>query len=331
MERKFPTDLKKKLDEIFSNIDFEQIEEDFENKSVIEALLNFFNEISVIFQSKEGLITSLEAFKHGILNFEESLIQTDIVNKELYLEVKDCVIEALKKEPLKVKEIYLNYKHSFKLKYPIEKLTESVLFYQDFLPELLELTLNSTLIDYSNKVETLFIKRLDECDEEDYMRYVFDWLLKFGYLIEGYLVDILRVELKLHYLLNDISYTNQSVNRKTFFNLLNELNDGHTFRKYRNAIFHPNFIIEYQVNPDERKIIFPSLETDKKELPIKDLVKYFFSLIQVVQSYRFAFTYAVPLNMREDGQKPLIEMLDSWINDLENVDFIPTRKEEDIS
>lgn len=328
MNRTIPTDLKKKFEDIFSNVDFDQIEEDFENKSVMEAWLNFLNELFVIFQSKEGLIASLEAFKHGILNFEKNLIKTDIVNKDLFLEVKDGVTKALEKDPSKVKEIYLDYKNSFKLKYPIEKLTESVLFYQDFLPELLELALNTTLIDYSEKVNKLFIKKLDECNEEDFMRYVFDWLLKFGYLIEGYLVDILRAELKLHYLLNGINYKNKKIKKMTFFQLLNELKEDHTFRKYRNAIFHPDFIIEYQVDSDERKIIFPSLEEGKKELLIKELINYFFMLIQVVQSYRFAFTYAVPLNMREDGQKPLIDMLDGWIKDLENVEFIPTQKED---
>ena len=48
----------------------------------------------------------------------------------------------------------------------------------------------------------------------------------------------------------------------------------------------------------------------------------------MVQSYRFAFTYAVPLNMREDGQKPLIEMLDSWIMELKNIDFLPKQEEK---
>lgn len=328
MNRTIPTDLKKKFDDIFSNVDFEQIEENFENKNVMEAWINFFNELFVIFQSKEGLITSFEAFKYGILNFEENLIETEIVDKDIFQDVKDGVIKAFAKDPPKVKEIYLEYKNSLKLKYPIEKLPESLLFYQDFLPELFELALNTTLNDYTENVNKLFMKKLDECNEEDFMRYIFDWLLKFGYLIESYLLDILRAELKLHYILNGIKYTNKEIKRKTFFLLLIELKEDHTFRKYRNAIFHPDFIIEYQVDPEERKIIFPSLEEDNKELSIKKLVSYFFSLIQVVQSYRFAFTYAVPLNMREDGQKPLIEMLDSWIMELENIDFLPEQEEK---
>ena len=160
MDRTIPMDLKKKFDDIFSNVDFEQIEENFENKSVMEAWINFLNEILIIFQSKEGLIASFEAFKYAILNFEENLIKTDIVNKEIFIEVKDGVIKALAKDPLKVKEIYLDYKNSFKLKYPIEKLTESVLFYQDFLPELFQLALNTTINDYSENVNKLFIKKL---------------------------------------------------------------------------------------------------------------------------------------------------------------------------
>ena len=55
---------------------------------------------------------------------------------------------------------------------------------------------------------------------------------------------------------------------------------------------------------------------------------YFFILIQVVQSYRFAFTYAVPLNMKENAQKSLIEMLDGWIMELKNIDFLPKQEEK---
>lgn len=62
-------------------------------------------------------------------------------------------------------------------------------------------------------------------------------------------------------------------------------------------------------------------------MSIKELVGYYFRLIQVIQSYRYAFTYAVPLRMREDGQKQLFEMFDEWIKELETIDFQPTEKE----
>ncbi len=327
MSKSLPKDLKKKFEVFLKDIDFNKIEEDFENTNAIEAITNFFNKISIMFQrmfqSKEGLIALFEAFKHIILNFEEDLIESNIVDKETFQDVKNYVIDALAKDPLKVKEIYIDYKSALHAKYPIEKLTGSLLFYHDFLPDLIELAQKNTLNDYFDKVEKLFMDKLEKCGENDFDRYIFDWLLKFGYLIEGYLVDILRAELKLYYILNGKSFNNKNIKKMKFSKLLEELDEDHTFSRYRNAIFHPNFIIEYKVNPEERKIIFPSLKADKKELLINNLVNYFFNLIKIVKSYSLAFTYAIPLNMREDDQKQAVEMIESWIKELDTVDFIP--------
>jgi len=327
MSDKFPEDLKEKFDEILSNVDFDQISEDFENKSVVDAMVNFINEISIVFQSKEGLITSVEAFKHIILNLEENLILGNIVDVDIYQEIKEDIKTALEMNPSRVKEIYLTYKTSFKTKYPIEKLTESLLFYQKVLLNLMQVAQTATYRDYTEKISEIFIKTLDESEEEEFQRYIFDWLLKFGYIIEGFFVDIMRSQLKLYYLLNNIKKMDRYIMGLTFNNLLKNLEEDHIFRRYRNAIFHTSFIIEYQVDPEERKIIFPTLNTDQKEMSIKELVGYYFRLIQVVQSYRYAFTYAVPLSMREDGQKQLVEMFDEWINELETIDLQPTEKE----
>jgi len=75
------------------------------------------------------------------------------------------------------------------------------------------------------------------------------------------------------------------------------------------------------VNPKERKIIFPKLKGDNKELTIQEFLEYYFSVIQIIQSYRYAFTYAVPLEMREDGQKQMIELFRDFIKKLEDEDF----------
>jgi hypothetical protein len=327
MSDKFPEDLKDKFDEILSNVDFDRISEDFENKSVADVMVNFINEISIVFQSKEGLIASVEAVKHFIFNLEENLILGNIVDEDIYREIKEDIKTTLEMNPSRVKEIYLTYKNSFKSKYPIEKLTESLLFYQKIRPDLIQVAQTVTYRDYTEKISELFSKTLDESEEEEFQRYIFDWLLKFGYIIEGFLVDIMRSQLKLYYLLNDIKKTDKYIMGLTFNNLLKNLEEDHTFRMYRNAIFHTSFIIEYQVNHEERKIFFPTLKTDQKEMSINELVGYYFRLIQVVQSYRYAFTYAVPLSMREDGQKQLVEMFDEWINELETIDFQPTEKE----
>ena len=314
-----------KLREFLKDVDFEDISEKFENKSIVEGLINYRNHILLavdkIFKNKEGLIAFLELFIDKILNFEKDLIDGGVVNKEIYDNIKDYVKETLNKNPQKVKEVYLIYKKSFKSKYPIDNYYDSILFFHAYTHQFFEFLDRVSIVNYREKFAEFFIRTLDNCEETEYKRYIFDWLLKFGYLVEAYIIDILRTQLKLFYTLNDIEYDEKKLIELSFYELEKELEEDNTFRLYRNQIFHTSFDIDFQVNPKERKIIFPELIEDKKELSIQEFLEYYFSVVQIIQSYRYAFTYAVPLEMREDGQKPMIELFRDFINELENIDF----------
>lgn len=319
-----PNKLKKIFEEIFSKGNFEEKLGDLENKSAFETIITLFDLGLSILQDRDGLIASLEYYKHIVLNFEEKLIESHIVDGELYKDIKENVRKALQKDSAEVKRIYLDYKKSLKSKYPLKNLTSSLLFYQKFLPELFNLATNTPMLDFRNKSSIFFMKMLEESGEQESDRYIFDWLLKFGYLIEGFVIDVLRAELQFHYLLNDIKYSKEKIMKLRFFDLINKLKGDHIFRKYRNAIFHTSFVIKYDVDLKARKIIFPSLKGNKNELTIERFIEYYFRLIQVVQSYRYAYTYAVPLDMREDGQKQLIEILDDAVKSLDRPDMKST-------
>ncbi len=320
MDNELLEKLKSVFDNLFSNSEFKKILENIENKSAIDVITNFQQiGISYFFQDMPRFIDLLEFYKYFILNADKNFIKSNIIDRKIYDNIVENVKKALKINSSEVKRIYLSYKNSFKSKYPVVKLTETLLFYQKLFPNLLELSKNTTLTDFSDKVYEIFIETLENSEQEEFMAYIFDWLLKFGYLVEGFLIDILRTELQFHYLLKNIKYSYKRIMKMRFYQLLNELREDHTLRNYRNAIFHTNFIIEYQVNPEERKIIFLTLKNVKKEITIKKFIEYYFRLIQVVQSYQLAYTYAVPFSMREDGQIQLIEILDGLIKELKEL------------
>ena len=87
------------------------------------------------------------------------------------------------------------------------------------------------------------------------------------------------------------------------------MKSDNTLARYRNAIFHTSFIIDYETNLDERKIIFDDFGK-KRELGIKDFINTYFKLIQFVQTFRYAITYSVPLDERIDGQKQYFDLLE---------------------
>lgn len=67
---------------------------------------------------------------------------------------------------------------------------------------MLELAGKATFEKFFKEVYSMFLNMIEENREEEFQWYFFDWVLKFGYIIEGYVKDILFTELRLDCLLN---------------------------------------------------------------------------------------------------------------------------------
>ncbi len=69
--------------------------------------------------------------------------------------------------------------------------------------------------------------------------------------------------------------------------ILTYLKSENTISKLRNAIFHSEFFLEYQIKWDKRIIIF-NKEKNKFELSIKEFVGLFFLTTQLIFTFNFA-------------------------------------------
>jgi len=315
-----PKELNNKIKNFIKKHELNGLTKDLENKKVIEFLSLFFQTFAEIFFSdKEHTIFLFDILKYSILNFDKILLKSNLVDKELYKAVKDKINIALGKDREKLFEIYLAYKKSFKSKFPIEKIPESLLIYNKFGPKVLELAKKATFKKFFKEISSMFLNMIEENREEEFQLYFFDWVLKFGYIIEGYVKDILFTELRLDCLLNKRDFNKIAKKNNTIGKLLRTLEADQTLAKYRNAIFHTTFIINYKLNLKDRKIIFIDENGIEEEMGILEFINLFFKLIQLVQTYRFAFTYSIPQDMRIDGQKQLLEMLEEFKKELESV------------
>lgn len=315
-----PKELNNKIKNFIKKHELNGLTKDLENKKVIEFLSLFFQTFAEFFFSdKEHTIFLFDILKYSILNFDKILLKSNLVDKELYKAVKDKINIALGKDREKLFEIYLAYKKSFKSKFPIEKIPESLLIYNKFGPKVLELAKKATFEKFFKEISSMFLSMIEENREEEFQLYFFDWVLKFGYIIEGYVKDILFTELRLDCLLNKRDFNKIAKKNNTIGKLLRTLEADQTLAKYRNAIFHTTFIINYKLNLKDRKIIFIDENGIEEEIGILEFINLFFKLIQLVQTYRFAFMYSIPQDMRIDGQKQLLEMLEEFKKELESV------------
>ncbi len=121
--------------------------------------------------------------------------------------------------------------------------------------------------------------------------YFFDWVLKFGYLIEAYLKECLIFQLRINCILHNFNYNKILGKRKTIGRILRKLKGDKTIAHYRNSIFHADFLLDYKVNFDERKVVFKGESGRKRELKINKFVSTFFSCYQVVYTYLLAIPY----------------------------------------
>lgn len=88
-------------------------------------------------------------------------------------------------------------------KFPVKKLTTSLLIYEKFAPKVFERAEKTIIEKFFEEIYLMFLKMIEENQEEDFQLWFFDQVLKFGCLIEGYFKDLLKIELKLDCLLKN--------------------------------------------------------------------------------------------------------------------------------
>ncbi|MBD3214672.1 MAG: hypothetical protein GF311_18825 [Candidatus Lokiarchaeota archaeon] len=245
-------------------------------------------------------------------------IEPPFLNPAKYLQYEEEFIAAKKHNLEEFNEITLHYHKRISTKFPIIKIFNSLLIMMAIIKESPSKPQEINHYEFQKEILEKFLYKIIEQDKDKFDIYFFDWNLKFGYLIESYFKELLCIRLMIKNLLNN------KTNKKLFNNntpmigsIFKDLYQNNNVEKsdegreedtdmrfIRNAIFHSDFSLEYDVNWDERLVSFYNFG-EMIELSIKEFLTLFFETIQWIFSFDFALEYFHFNNIREGNEKVL--------------------------
>lgn len=255
------------------------------DKTLLDFLLDNFKEVAKSFQDTNKIKNVFDLIPKYIENYDKILSQSCVIDKKLFTLINNTLQAAYKMDESRCQEICRSYFNTYKTKYPIEKLTVNLLLFQKNYDQFLKLITNTPLYKLEEHFESFLFKLIEENQEEQFHFYLFDWILKFGYLIEAYIKEILITQVKFICLLNNEDFNKIPKKELTIGPLTTRFEADNTLRLFRNSIFHTSFLIDYQVNLDDRKLIFNDWEGKPKDYSIEEFIGNYFRLIQVVQIF----------------------------------------------
>ena len=183
--------------------------------------------------------------------------------------------------------------------------------------------------EFEEKFSKILYEMIENNQKDQFQLYFFDWVLKFGYLIEAYIKEFFISQLKLKCLLNNEDFNKIADNNKTIGQLLNTLETDKTLAIIRNAIFHTSFIIDYHIDFNKRKIIFKDWKGKTKKLDINEFVGSYFKLFQLIQTEQLAFSFFIIKINEEQLKLQLQKQIDSILKELENFDIPESLSSDD--
>lgn len=230
----------------------------------------------------------IKIFSVIINNLEEIFYKTGEFDKDFYIELKNRIDFSKEKDydlTIKILDQYSSTKRKL-----IEEgiIINSILLLINYFHEKDNIDIsqsksNISILQLKMNFNEL-ISFLKKCDERIIKIYLFDFLIKFSFLIESHIKNIMRFLLKLDNLLNRKNYNVDNYKLAKLFRILKQ---DPIFNDYRNAIFHSDFIVKYDDDFDKIMIIF---NTDEKYIgwSIIDMFENFvkiFVLINTVQIF----------------------------------------------
>ena len=231
-------------------------------------------------------------------------IEPPILNPNAYKKYEEEFIKAANYNLKEFNEITIHYLKKINNKFPFDKIINSLLIMMVMTKDFVNSPKNVNYFEFQKKVLESFLYKIIEQDKERFDIYFFDWNLKFGYLIEGYFKEMLCMRLMVRNILTEEDNSNLFRNTPWIGNILQELGEDMDQRKIRNAIFHSDFFLEYEVNWEERLITFKNFD-EKIELSTKEFLTLFFETIQQVFTFGFALEYVHFLKITKGNEEVL--------------------------
>jgi len=287
------------LGEGFSLEDILNLGNEFETLNVIKA----FSAIMKWIDTRSNDINSLrKVFKIIRLG----LLQTDtrFVDPTLSKLFEEEFIKAAEKNLKTFNHISLTYMERLDNKFPVEGIYQTLLLFNDAKERIKQLSTNLGYKEFQIKFLELFEQLIINNEEAQFFSYFFDWTLKFGYFLEAYMKEMLCTKLMIKNLLEGKSYKYLFKRTPEMGKILTYLGKDKTVSRIRNAIFHSDFFLEYQINLDERLITFRKGKFEYK-LSIKEFVSLFLIATQILNTYNFALINVHLFKINEGNEEVL--------------------------
>ena len=307
-----PEELEEKLKDLFDDPEIWQKFKDIGKMSHIDLIINSMRLMMPIMHDKAKLVMFFEILPELLLNFDELIIEDGQYDKDLYLQLKSILETAYEFNESKTIEIINSYIQSLQRKYPLDRFIYTIGIFRDLFPKLIELMNSTPITELAEKLNHVLFKMIEDNQKEQFDYYFFDWTLKFGYLIEAYYKDFLIAIFKIVRLLEGEDVDNIPKKDLTVGSLLKHFKSDSNLGIIRNAIFHSDFAIDYQLKLDEREIIFKDWTGRTEILTIQEFFDTFFSVFQVVSTAMLFFTfYLMKKNEKQfrQGFIPIIQQI----------------------
>lgn len=317
-------DLPPKLREIFEDL-FGELNDDnkllkLKNKSLLDVIPFFSAIILDVFRDKEKLLKLLEIIPEIYLNDDLLIFNSDdAIDKNHYLDLRNFLNIGYNVSQSETIKICKEYFQTLETKFPIQELTPNLLIYRDFAPKFFKSMESTPLEKLSNEFNSILFKMVEDHQEKEFYFYFFDWVLKFGYLIEAYIKEFLTTILKLKCLINKEDFNKIAKRNRMVGQLLKTLETEETLAILRNAIFHTSFILDYKVDLKRRNILFKDLNGRDKKIKIEDFVWSYFKLLQIIQTHQLAFSNFILKVNEKQLRSEITKVITSWKGKIDNL------------
>jgi len=315
---------KKKKEDIISKFNEFLGTDNVENLSYTDFLIEqFIGVFKALKEDKQKVLEFIDMIPEFYLNFDKYLLKTNEVNREHYNQIRTFLEYAIKIDKPKTLNSCKSYISNVRTKYPLQLITRNLLIIQDHLSKLTNITSKIPLKEYDKKLWITLQELIENNQKQKFLDYFFDWALKYAYIIEAFLKEYLMLVLKIECIANNEDFGKNYTGDETIGKIMMELEGSKNdmnFIAIRNAVFHANFMMEYKINFEQRKIVFKKLKGKPVEISIKEFVQNYFSIVQTVQTEILCITYfLMSLN------RPLIKKtITLWTNTLKK--FIEAMK-----
>lgn len=290
-----------KLEKFFKHFEVkEHLEQEREKKSDYETFTLFISFILNALKDREFYNFIYESYEIGMDNFYETILANPLVliDKKFFEFAINEIKRIEKSHEEETAQIILEYLKILSEKIHVQEVYNSLLIERDRKHKKQLDFLTHSIDEFFEQKSEDFTDIIDAASKKNYRIYIFDLLLKYGYLLEAHTKNILLFFLKLYHIDKVLKYEYLKQNKLMIGKILEYYKKYNIyldsfFNNYRNAIFHSNFIINYDVKLEERKVSFVS-QGKIINLTVKDLLFYFFQIYYLIFTFELVIVSILP-------------------------------------